>query len=175
MRVLAGEQVLGRREVGQAERGELRLRAQLGVDQFGLHLGSAAQAPVDLDIAQLGLVLDASSQPQGDRGHRQPDHGDDPADDLDDRAEVGDAEGLEDDRATGQQDPEHDQHDRDARQGPPRRLGRHLELDRDLVLQDRLQLADRRVEGAQPLDAAAQHADRGWATGAWSRGHGSRR
>ena len=51
MRVLAGKQILGRREVRQAEGGELRLRAQLGVDQFGLHLGSAAQAPVDLDIA----------------------------------------------------------------------------------------------------------------------------
>ncbi len=85
---------------------------------------------------------------------------DDPADDLDGGAEIGDAQGLEQDRAARQHDPDQHQCDRDAREGSPGRFGRELEVDRHLVGEDRLQLMDRAVEGPQSLDTAAQHTDR---------------
>ena len=110
--LLAGEQVLGLGQVGQPERAELRRRLQLALDELGLHVRPAAQAPVDLDVAQLGLLVHAAAEPQGDRGEDEADDRDDRADRLDGDAELGDPEELEDHGTAGQQDP-----DRDQRQG----------------------------------------------------------
>ncbi len=98
VRLLAGEQVLRFRQAGQPERPELRRRPRLAVLELGLHVRPAAQPPVDLDVAQLGLQLDAPAQPQRDGGEDEPDDGHDPADGLHHEPEVGDAERLDHDR-----------------------------------------------------------------------------
>ena len=123
------------------------------VDQLGLHLRATAQPPVDLDVAQLRLVLDAAPQPQRDAGQDQSDDRDDPADDLDGGPEIGDAEGLEQDRAAGQQDPDQ----RPARPRCARAAARSVRARprtrpssrwRGSAFSSRI----RAVEGAQPLD-----------------------
>ena len=86
VRLLAGEQVLGRREVGEPERPEPLGGLRLDDGQLGLHLGSTAQPAVDLDVAQLGAHVVAAAQPQRDRGEDQADAADDPADEARDRA-----------------------------------------------------------------------------------------
>jgi len=98
MGLLAGQQLLGLGEVGQADQPELRLRLELGIDQFGLHLGTAAQPPVDLDVAHLRLELVAAPQPERDGRDHHADHRDDRPKTLDDDAEVGDVQELQDDR-----------------------------------------------------------------------------
>ena len=64
-------------EIRQADRSELAARLGLGVLELGLHVRPAAQPPVDLDVAHLGLHLVAPPQPQRDAREDQPDDRDD--------------------------------------------------------------------------------------------------
>ena len=76
VRLLAGEQVLGRRHVLQPERLELLGHVRLGLAQLLLHVGAAAQPAIDLDVAQLLLQPVAPAQPQGDGREDRADDGD---------------------------------------------------------------------------------------------------
>ena len=82
MGLLAGEQVLGRREVVEPEGAELPLGVRLGLAELRLHLGAAAQPAVDLDVAQLGSASsELRRSQQRDEGEDEADDGDDAADD----------------------------------------------------------------------------------------------
>ena len=157
-----GQQVLGLGQVGQPERPELLLEAGLGQAQLGFHLRATAQAPIDLDVAELPCILSAAPEPPGDGGQDKADRRDDATGRLDGDARIGDAQGFRGERGAGDHQAQDDQGDRPARQRLPGRGRRDLELDLDLAGERRLELADPLVHGAQPLDGPAEDRQRVW-------------
>ena len=82
VRLLAGKQVLGRRHVLQPERLELLGHVRFRLAQLLFHVGAAAQAAIDVDVAELLLQLVAPAQPQGDGREDRADDGDEEPDEL---------------------------------------------------------------------------------------------
>ena len=168
VRLLAGKQVLGRRHVLQPERLELLGHVRLRLAQLLFHVGAAAQAAIDVDVAELLLQLVAPAQPQGDGREDRTDDGDEEPDELQLGRDLERQEGPGDERAAGDQQAHQHEDDRHARQRPPCRLGRDLEGDLDLARQRCFQFADPAVELAESLDNLAQDRQRvgdGWTVG----------
>ncbi len=158
MGLLAAEQVLGSREIGQPEPLELGGRVLLGLAQLGFHLGSPAQSALDLALGHLLLlaeVLRGLSGAEGDQAEDEPDDGDADPDRAQDRQAIDELAGH------AEADPEED--DDERRQGdraPGRRRRVDLVVDLDLARQHRPELDGLRLERAQPLDGLADHRQR---------------
>ena len=95
VRLLAGKQVLGRRHVLQPERLELLGHVRLGLAQLLLHVGAAAQAAIDVDVAELLLQPVAPAQPQGDGREDRAEDGHGETDELQLRRDLDRQEGAE--------------------------------------------------------------------------------
>ncbi len=143
------------------ERAEAAGDVGVALGQLGLHLGAAAQAPVDLHVAELLAHRVAPSLADRDAAEDQADPRDDPADDGRDDPERGDLEHVGRDRHDRDEEADDDHHDRDARhRAPGRRLRGDLELDVDLAGQRGPQLAGADVQRAQALDTGADDRQR---------------
>ena len=165
VRLLEAEALLGLGGAGQVQADEQRVALGLGDAQVLLDLGAAAEATVDLLVAELLLGLVAAAQPDGH--HREDEPGDDDHDAEDDDQGPGplvdDAEDAEESPQDGDGETHADQADRGPRERPPADLWRHLEVDLDLPLEHRLERPDLGVGRPQALDVRAQHGqgDRG--------------
>ncbi len=162
VRVLARQQVLRLGQVGQSDRPQLLLETGLGEPQFGFHLGAPAEPSIDLHVAQLPVHLIVTPEPPRDSSQRQPDRDDQPTDHLGCDVGIGHAERPRRIGTGGEDQPEHDQGDRPARQRLPDLGRRDLERDFDLTRQGRRELADLLVHRAHPLDRVAQDRERVW-------------
>ena len=125
-----------------------------------LHLRAAPQTPVDLYVAEPGLHPVAAPEPPRDEREDEADTGDRPTEKQRPRAEIDRREHGQQERPNREQQADRDEAEGDPRQRPPRRLRRDLEGDLDLAGERRLQLADPRVELAQPADDLVEDRER---------------
>ena len=157
MLLLGGEERLDRGQIGQIDRLQLGRVVGRGLLELLLQLRPAAQAPIDLGPRQLLLTL----QRLGGRALPAGEHGDDGTDEDQDRADRQEDRRIGEEAADRQRDPDDDDEQGQTGRDTPRRLrGVDLEVDVDLALEPRLEVADGLVESAEADDDLVQDRQR---------------
>jgi hypothetical protein len=95
--------------------------------QLGFHLGAAAEASFDLDVAQLRVDPVVAPQPPGDEREDQADAGESAAEEHRRGAQLGRGQAVHRERGRRNDQPQRDEQQGDPRDRPPARRRRDLE------------------------------------------------